>query len=116
MRCFKCQRFGHTSNLCTAEQLCVCGKRLHEDVRKSYNSKCLNGLLQPGYRLNYSTVYHSNLERQKVNYYTIRRTAKLNLEKQAEKMKTMSAGKYPNVKVEQNGVGSREDKDKLLLT
>nr|CAH7755389.1 unnamed protein product [Callosobruchus chinensis] len=47
---------------------------------------------------------------------TIRRTAKLNLEKQAEKMKTMSAGKYPNVKVEQNGVGSREDKDKLLLT
>nr|CAH7763884.1 unnamed protein product [Callosobruchus chinensis] len=36
------------------------------DVRKFYNSKCRNGLLQPGYRLNYSTVYPSNLKRQKV--------------------------------------------------
>lgn len=29
MRCFKCQRFGHTSLKCDKEQLCVCGKPLH---------------------------------------------------------------------------------------
>lgn len=29
MRCFKCQRFGHTSLRCNQEQVCVCGKPLH---------------------------------------------------------------------------------------
>ncbi|XP_071054942.1 uncharacterized protein [Onthophagus taurus] len=30
MRCFKCQRYGHTSLRCEALQICVCGKAIHE--------------------------------------------------------------------------------------
>lgn len=29
MRCFKCQKFGHTSVRCEKEQICICGKPLH---------------------------------------------------------------------------------------
>nr|CAH7734067.1 unnamed protein product [Callosobruchus chinensis] len=42
MRCFKCQRFGHSSNSCTAEQLCVCGKRIHEGRPCEQPIVCVN--------------------------------------------------------------------------
>lgn len=30
LRCFRCQKFGHTSIKCTSDQICVCGLPLHE--------------------------------------------------------------------------------------
>lgn len=30
VRCFKCQKFGHVASKCSKEQVCVCGRALHE--------------------------------------------------------------------------------------
>ncbi|XP_071052624.1 uncharacterized protein [Onthophagus taurus] len=42
MRCFKCQRFGHTSLRCEAEQICVCGKAAHEGQPCESPLVCVN--------------------------------------------------------------------------
>ncbi|KAG7196615.1 hypothetical protein KM043_000156 [Ampulex compressa] len=42
MRCFKCQRFGHTANRCEREQLCICGKSLHEGNQCVVPITCIN--------------------------------------------------------------------------
>lgn len=42
MRCFKCQKFGHTSIKCTSEQICVCGKPIHEGRSCTKPVTCVN--------------------------------------------------------------------------
>ncbi|XP_071054993.1 uncharacterized protein [Onthophagus taurus] len=42
MRCFNCQRFGHTSLHCEAEQICVCGKAAHEGQPCESPLVCVN--------------------------------------------------------------------------
>nr|CAI5827431.1 unnamed protein product [Callosobruchus analis] len=42
MRCFKCQKFGHTSMKCNSEQVCVCGKPLHEGSACEEPITCVN--------------------------------------------------------------------------
>lgn len=43
MRCFKCQKFGHTSSRCTSSvAVCVCGKPLHEGSPCSEPLHCVN--------------------------------------------------------------------------
>lgn len=42
MRCFRCQKFGHTSAKCNGEQVCVCGKPLHEGQPCEDPVKCVN--------------------------------------------------------------------------
>lgn len=41
MRCFKCQRFGHTSVRCTNDQVCACGSQPHEGDCTD-QPKCVN--------------------------------------------------------------------------
>lgn len=41
MRCFNCQRFGHSSTRCTSVKICVCGKPTHDGTDCS-NAKCIN--------------------------------------------------------------------------
>ena len=42
MRCFRCQKFGHTSLRCSEEQVCVCGKPLHEGRPCEEPISCVN--------------------------------------------------------------------------
>nr|CAH7725245.1 unnamed protein product [Callosobruchus chinensis] len=42
VRCFKCQRYGHTSMSCQEEQICVCGKKLHVGNPCSQPVQCIN--------------------------------------------------------------------------
>nr|CAH7748191.1 unnamed protein product [Callosobruchus chinensis] len=42
MRCFKCQKYGHTSVKCDTEQICVCGKPLHEGSACEEPVVCVN--------------------------------------------------------------------------
>lgn len=44
MRCFRCQKFGHTSLRCSGEQVCVCGKPLHEGRPCEEPLSCVNCL------------------------------------------------------------------------
>ena len=42
LRCFKCQKFGHTSGVCKSEEICIkCGKQRHEEDCKNQAS-CVN--------------------------------------------------------------------------
>ncbi|XP_018576628.1 uncharacterized protein LOC108915146 [Anoplophora glabripennis] len=42
MRCFKCQKFGHTSLRCQEEQICICGKPLHVGSPCEEPLTCIN--------------------------------------------------------------------------
>lgn len=42
LRCFKCQKFGHTSARCTFKQICVYGNPLHEGRSCSKPITCIN--------------------------------------------------------------------------
>lgn len=42
LRCFRCQKFGHSSTSCQGEQICVCGKPLHVGVECETPIKCIN--------------------------------------------------------------------------
>ncbi|XP_044741119.1 uncharacterized protein LOC123302309 [Chrysoperla carnea] len=42
MRCFKCQRFGHTASRCTKEEICVCGKAVHDGTDCPQPVSCIN--------------------------------------------------------------------------
>lgn len=42
LRCFKCQRYGHTALRCTHAQICVCGKPLHEGQTCGDDIICVN--------------------------------------------------------------------------
>ncbi|CAH1107740.1 unnamed protein product [Psylliodes chrysocephalus] len=42
LRCFRCQRFGHTAIKCTKDQVCVCGKPIHTGNPCSPPVSCIN--------------------------------------------------------------------------
>lgn len=42
MRCFRCQRFGHTASRCKREPICVCGRPTHEGNECGANPTCVN--------------------------------------------------------------------------
>ena len=42
MRCFRCQRYGHTATRCKREPLCACGQQVHEDSECGPNPVCVN--------------------------------------------------------------------------
>lgn len=42
LRCYKCQKFGHTSVKCDQPQVCVCGKPLHEGNPCGNEVLCVN--------------------------------------------------------------------------
>ncbi|KAK4885164.1 hypothetical protein RN001_001435 [Aquatica leii] len=42
MRCFRCQKFGHTAQRCENMQVCVCGKELHEGRPCENPLECVN--------------------------------------------------------------------------
>ncbi|KAK5640370.1 hypothetical protein RI129_011181 [Pyrocoelia pectoralis] len=42
MRCFRCQKFGHTAQRCDRTQMCVCGKEMHEGKRCEDPIECVN--------------------------------------------------------------------------
>src|SRR5436190_17635702 len=42
MRCFRCQRFGHTSARCTNPPVCMCGKEPHEGTNCVEPLQCVN--------------------------------------------------------------------------
>lgn len=42
VRCFRCQRFGHTSQKCSNEQICVCGEKPHDGTPCEQPIKCVN--------------------------------------------------------------------------
>lgn len=42
LRCFKCQRFGHTAIKCQREPTCVCGKPTHEGTNCPAELHCVN--------------------------------------------------------------------------
>ncbi|KAK5649105.1 hypothetical protein RI129_003997 [Pyrocoelia pectoralis] len=42
MRCFRCQKFGHTAQRCESTQMCVCGKEMHEGKRREDPIECVN--------------------------------------------------------------------------
>lgn len=42
LRCFKCQKFGHTAVKCDQPQICICGKPLHEGKSCDSEVLCVN--------------------------------------------------------------------------
>lgn len=43
MRCFTCQRFGHTKNVCKSEPMCRnCGEKSHGETQCEQPNKCVN--------------------------------------------------------------------------
>lgn len=42
VRCFKCQRYGHTVSRCEASPVCICGKPLHVGILCERPITCLN--------------------------------------------------------------------------
>lgn len=42
LRCFNCQKFGHTSDKCSSPQVCVCGKSLHVGTTCEDPVVCVN--------------------------------------------------------------------------
>lgn len=42
LRCFKCQKYGHTSTRCSNEQICACGKPLHCTLPCEESLRCVN--------------------------------------------------------------------------
>nr|CAH7753293.1 unnamed protein product [Callosobruchus chinensis] len=42
LRCFRCQLFGHTASKCQGNQVCVCGKSIHEGSPCEQPISCVN--------------------------------------------------------------------------
>lgn len=42
MRCFVCQRFGHTAQRCNKPKICICGQPPHQGVPCSSDVRCVN--------------------------------------------------------------------------
>lgn len=42
LRCFRCQKFGHTSKYCNKEQLCICGNPPHEGSPCNSPASCIH--------------------------------------------------------------------------
>ncbi|KAG7196346.1 hypothetical protein KM043_018792 [Ampulex compressa] len=42
MRCFKCQRYGHTAVNCSNDQICACGSPPHDDTECALPMICVN--------------------------------------------------------------------------
>lgn len=42
LRCYKCQKFGHTSVRCNEKEVCICGKEPHPESACAEPLKCIN--------------------------------------------------------------------------
>jgi hypothetical protein len=79
LRCFRCQKFGHTANYCKQEQVCVCGRRLHEGSSCVEPLVCVNCSGSHNARSKNCPVYKSEMliqelrVKEKISYPEARR-------------------------------------------
>ena len=79
LRCFKCQKFGHVASRCDKEQVCVCGKSLHEGSPCVQPLSCVNCSGDHSSRSKLCAVYQNEAAiqelktREKISYFEARR-------------------------------------------
>lgn len=66
MRCFRCQRYGHTAMKCDNQQICMCGKPPHESQPCEEPLKCVNCLGDHSSRSKDCPVYKQELAIQEI--------------------------------------------------
>ncbi|KAG7199851.1 hypothetical protein KM043_018846 [Ampulex compressa] len=84
MRCFRCQRYGHTSINCNNDEVCACGSPPHVNLQCSLPMSCVNCGNQHSARSRNCPTFKQELEIQrirvtnKIPYSEARRQVKLN--------------------------------------
>ncbi|KAG7189882.1 hypothetical protein KM043_018857, partial [Ampulex compressa] len=102
MRCYNCQRYGHTATRCTKSQICICGNQLHQGTPCPVPIICIhcNGnhpassRLCPAYKEEAAIQRIKTLE--KLSYVEAKRKVRLECPKNRNTYATVTANEAPS--------------------